>query len=165
MKFSLMLLAASLLLTASAFAQTHFPDKDGDFSAMLMIIPEHELAEFKKPPSEGPQLHPLDKVKRHEKFAIKLGFMGIAQGEDGISDVAFDVQMLGPDGTTIIEEKNLPALKGKVPNRFFVFNSQADIVVVFEDSDKAGTYKITAEIRDNVGKKRVPLTQLIELVD
>jgi hypothetical protein len=156
---------STLALANSAPSNQGFPSKDGIFSAMLLIIPEAELKEFDKPTTERLKFHKLSKVKRNEAFAIKIGFSGLAQDAEQKSDITFDFKVMRPDGTMIGEEKNLPALQGKVPNPYYLFDTHAEIVMVFDDTDKSGKYKIIAEIRDNIGKKRIPLETEIELVD
>jgi hypothetical protein len=144
-----------------------FPDRDGEFSAMLIVSDEKSLAEYDKPSSEGMQFHAVANAKRGDMLAIKIVFAGMELTDDLITDVTFDLKIIAPDGRPYDDTDltDMEALKGKVPMRFSIFDNRSFIKVRFEPQDPSGTYRIVAAIKDNVGRKRVPLTAEVKLTD
>lgn len=143
-----------------------FDAKDGPFSAALMILDDTSMEEFKKPSSEGLHLTARNKAKRGERINVVIGFMGMALDYDLNARVTFDFKMIGPDGKSVAEEtKDIPGLVGTIKNPMMVFHTQSEVSFEFDDSDKNGVYRVEAVIRDEVGKKTIPLTAQIELVD
>jgi hypothetical protein len=143
-----------------------FPHKDGPFSAMLMLLDDSQMSEFAKPSSQGLQLKAMGKAKRGDKVHLVIGFMGMALDYDLNANVEFDFKIIAPDGKPAGDPGlNIPALKEKITNPAMVFHNRSDVIIVFEDGDKAGIYKIEATIRDKVGGKSVALEETIELVD
>ncbi len=169
-RISLKSLFVVIFLTIPAFAAyaanyNPFPPKDGDLSAILMILDKESLKEFEKPSTEGLHLQALRQVTYGETFAIKIGFSGMLLDPDKMADVTFDFKIVGPDKKIMGEEsKDIPAFQGKTENRFMVHHSLSDVEVVFEPQDKAGTYEIFALLKDNIGKKSIPLKATIELI-
>lgn len=162
-------------IISSVQAQTQLPGpykpfshQDGDFSAELFVISKNDLKEFEKPSDQGVHLKMIGKAKRGEAIVIKVGFSGMDLDKDMMSDVTYDLKILNPKGKVMGEPlHNLEAIKTKVEreNRFYIFDSQAFIEIVFDATDEMGTYKFIAEIRDNIGKKRIPLETTIELAE
>ncbi len=142
-----------------------FPNKDGEFSAMLIVTDEGELKEYGKPSSEGIYFREKSKAKRGDVVAIKLVFAGMALSNDLQSDVTFDMKISDPTGKIYdgVDNKGLIALKRKVPVRFSVFDNSSFIKVRFEPKDKLGKYTIAANIHDNIGKREILLVKGIEL--
>lgn len=142
-----------------------FPDKDGEFSAMLAITEEQALAEFEKPSSQTPVLREKLKVQIGDVIVIKVLFAGIQLTDDLRGDVTFDMKIIEPDGT--VKEagmKDLEGFRGKVPTRFRVFNNLGFIKLKFDSSDRPGKVRVLAEVRDNVGSKKVQLEKQIEVM-
>lgn len=144
-----------------------FPAQHGDFSAMLLITDEKQLEEFKKPSSQGMHFNEMKTAKRGDIAAVKIVFAGMELSNDLQANVDFDLKVLAPDGSVYdkVDLKKLEALKKKVPVRFRVYDNSAFLKIRFEPKDMAGKYTIIAEIRDNVGKKHIPLTGEIELTE
>jgi hypothetical protein len=140
------------------------PDQDGEFSAMLVITDEAALAEYDKPSSEGMRFTLATKARVGDTIAIKLVFAGMQLTDDLNADVTFDIKAIEPDGTVKEVGANLEAFRGKVPTRFKIFDNRAFLKVKFDPGDRAGTYKFVAQIRDNVGGRKVDLAREIDLV-
>ena len=143
-----------------------FPNRDGDFSAMMVITDESALKEYEKPSSEGLHFQEASKAKRGDILAIKIVFAGMELTNELMSDVTFDLQVLDPEGKIYdkTDLKALEALKARIPKRFSVFDNRSFIKIRFEPKDKLGKYQFVATIHDNVGKKSIPLKKEVELV-
>ncbi len=142
-----------------------FPNKDGDFSAMMVLTDEKALSEYAKPSNEGLHFKEMTTAKHGDSVVIKIVFAGMELTNDLRADVTFDLKTLGPDGKIYdnTDLRNVEALKMKVPMRFRIFDNSTVEGIRFDPQDKLGKYKIIAEIRDNVGKKKLLLTKEIEL--
>jgi hypothetical protein len=144
-----------------------FPNKNGDFSAMLLIADEKTLSEFAKPSSEGIYYKEISKAKRGASLAIKIVFGGMELMDDLDADVTYDLKILDPNGNIYagVDLTAAEALKVRTPTRFGVFDNRSFIQIHFVQDDKLGTYKIIAALHDNVGKKTIPLVKEVELTE
>ena len=152
-------------MVASAKRVDSLPEKNGGFSAMLVLVDEQGLAEFSTPSDTALRLDPKTTARRGDTITIKILFAGIELTEDLKADVQYDVKILNPDGKIYDETdlSDLRGLAGKIPTRFKVFDNQDVVKIHFEPEDKPGTYKITAKIRDKIADKTIPLKTEIEL--
>jgi len=73
-----------------------FPNRDGPLTAMLLIIPEAELAEFDKPFDQAPRLSLLHSARVGETVALKILFTSPQRDADGMIDLTYDVKIIGP---------------------------------------------------------------------
>jgi hypothetical protein len=143
-----------------------FPNRDGDFSAMMVVINKNTLAEFDKPSSQGVKLQEVSKANRGDRMIIKILFSGMELTNELMSNVTFDLKILDPEGDIYGKSdlKELEALKKRIPKRFSVFDNLSFIEIGFGQQDKLGKYQFIATIRDNVGKKSISLKQEVNLV-
>lgn len=155
------------MLTKFEAQRVSFPDCAGDFCAMLALISEDNLKEFDKPSDQGMYLTQLDEVKPGDHVAIKITFAGMDLADDLSADVTYDLKVVAPDGTLYSgsDQKDLEALKRKLPLRFSIFDNQAFIMIRFEPKDVRGTYKVFALVKDNIGKRSIALSRDIKLTD
>lgn len=170
--FTAALLSAALAMPALAAEpapkhSTTFPDADGPFSAALVLVSEANLAEFKKPADQGPQLTLVRTAKPGDRIAAKVLFMGFAL-DDGFGNVTYDIRVLRPDGQVYgtkskADHKGLLAFKGATMNSTNIFNNAATLVLDFEATDPAGVYKIEVVVHDTVGNRHVPLKAEVKL--
>lgn len=143
-----------------------FSARDGMFSAVLLILDDKAMKEFEKPSTQGLHLTAMKTAKRGENVNLVIGFMGIELNNNLEADVTFDFKMIGPDGKQVGDDsKDIPAIKDKIDNPLMVFHSLSEVRFIFDETDKNGVYKVAAVVRDNVGKKTIPLEGSIELVD
>ncbi len=144
-----------------------FPDADGDFSAMLVIGDQSQTAEFDKPRGEAPRLTLVTRAKKNQKVFVKAVFSGQAVNDAQECRVVWDVAITDPNGKAWSgpDLKNLEALKSRVANRFDVFDARGFPTLWFEDGDVHGPYKIVAEIRDEIGGRKLTLTRIVEYVE
>lgn len=143
-----------------------FPDADGEFSAMLIIGDQSQAAEFAKPHGQAPKLSLIGRAKTDQKVFVKAVFTGPAVDGRQECRVVWDVTITDPTGKpwSGADLKNLEALKGRIANRFDVFDARGFPTLWFEASDAPGVYTIVAEIRDEIGGKKLTLTRTIEYV-
>jgi hypothetical protein len=143
-----------------------FPNKTGEFSAVLALLDEKAIALLAKPAEKDVQLKEVTRLKKGEEVAIKILFMGMELTPDLHADVTFDLKLLTPKGTLYKngDIKKILALNTRVPSRFRVFDSQSFPKIRFAPEDALGKYKIIAELHDNVSKKSIKLQRELELV-
>jgi glucose dehydrogenase len=158
---------AGTATTTQYTPQQGFPDHDGDFSAMLIIIPQQELAEFDKSGGGNRQLNRVSRAEVGAVLAIKLVFTGLAADANGNGEVTYDLQVLGPDAKVYADSdyKTLAAVRGPVGDGKSVFDNRTKVVMLqFEPHDAPGIYTIKAVAHDEVSERRVPLETQVELI-
>lgn len=144
-----------------------FPDANGPFSAMLVVIPQAELAQFGQ---EGDGSRQLDKVSRAEAgavLAIKLLFIGAMPDWNGNANVSYDLQVYAPNGAIYAgsDYRSLEALRTRVDDGEGVYDNRSKVVLMqFEDADAPGVYTLRATLHDNVAKRDIPLQTTVELL-
>ena len=144
-----------------------FPDHNGPFSAMLIVIPQSELDEFN---GENGGARHLDRVSRAEPgalLALKFVFVGIQSDWNHNSAVTYDLTVLAPDGSLYAgsDYKNLDALHGPVGSGQGVFDNRGKVVLMqFDDKDAPGVYTIKATLHDTIAHRDIPLQTTVELV-
>lgn len=143
------------------------PNKDGDFSADLLLMDAAGMAEFSKPTNEPLKITTKKKAKQGDIIGIKVVFSGIALDEDLEADVHYDLKILDPEGKIYSKSdmKDLKALNQKVPTRFRFFDNAEVVSIRFEPKDKLGKYEVLATVRDKIGKKSIKLKRSIELTN
>ena len=140
--------------------QSGFPNRNGTFSAMLVVIPASELTEFEKPAKEGLKLSQVTSAETGAELAVKLVFEGFGLNADQEADVTYDLLIKAPNGKTYghSDYRTLAGMKKKISAPEAVFDSGPEVVhLVFEDKDALGVYTLYATITDNVTKRSVPL--------
>lgn len=143
-----------------------FPDKAGDLSGMMVVIPQKEMAEFSTP---GGDRH-LDRVSRAEagaSLAIKLVFTGVKADANGVANLTYDLKITGPDGKLYSgsDYHSLPALIGQIAPGDGVYDNRDKVVLLqFEPGDPQGAYKIEAVLHDRIAKVDLPLQTSVVLV-
>ncbi|MBP2158965.1 MULTISPECIES: hypothetical protein [Asticcacaulis] len=153
--------------TTSYDAGAGFPDRNGPFSAILVVIPETELAEFNKPSTANRSLSRVARAEPGAKLAIKVLFTGPAGDLNSVGKVTMDLKILAPDGTIYANSdyKDLPVWLGSIGQGRGVFDNRDRVpVVTFEPKDKPGIYTIQATLRDRFSQRDIALKQTVELL-
>lgn len=153
--------------TTSYDAGAGFPDRNGPFSAMLVVIPETELAEFNKPSTANRSLSRVARAEPGAKLAIKVLFTGPAGDLNSVGKVTMDLKILAPDGTIYANSdyKELPVWLGNIGQGRGVFDNRDRVpIVTFEPKDKPGVYTIQATLRDRFSQRDIALQQTVELL-
>lgn len=144
-----------------------FPNRDGPLTAMLLIIPEAELAEFDKPFDQAPRLSLLHSARVGETVALKILFTSPQRDADGMIDLTYDVKIIGPDGMPYGDEyTGLEAIRHQVRPDGAVFdNVRAILKLSFEPGDARGVYRFVVVLHDNNGDRHIPMTIDLEFKD
>ena len=147
--------------------KTGFPDHNGNFSAMVIVIPQSQLAEFDKADGGTRQISRVNRAEPGAQLAIKLVFTGLSADSSGTGEVTYDLKVLTPDGQIYAasDYSHLAAVRGPVGDGRRVFDNRTKVVLMsFDPQDRPGIYTIKAVARDEVAKREVPLVTTIELV-
>ena len=147
--------------------KTGFPDHNGAFSAMVIVIPQPQLAEFDKADGGARQISRVSRAEVGAQLAIKLVFTGLTADSNGNGEVTYDLKVLTPDGQVYAgsDYSRLAAVRGPVGDGLRVFDNRTKVVLMsFEPQDKPGIYTIKAVARDEVSERDVPLVTTIELL-
>lgn len=147
--------------------KTGFPDHNGAFSAMLVVIPEAQLPEFNKTDGGNHHVTRVARAQAGAKMAVKLVFTGLARDVAGNGDVTYDLKVMGPDGLIYgaSDYSHLVAMRGPLGDTKHVFDNRTKVVLMsFDPQDKPGVYTIKAVARDEVAHLEVPLTTTVEFI-
>lgn len=147
--------------------KTGFPDHNGRFSAMVIVIPQSQLTEFDKADGGARQISRVARAEPGAQLAIKLVFTGLSGDSNGTGEVTYDLKVLTPDGQIYAasDYNHLAAVRGQVGDGRRVFDNRTKVVLMsFDPQDKPGIYTIKAVVRDEVAHLEVPLATTIELV-
>jgi len=145
----LTILAPPSAKDALASGAQPWPNQSGDFRAMLTLISEAELKEFDKPSDQSVDVHELDRA--------------VALTSDGSADVTYDFQIVPPGGSGELDDKGLAVLKGKVPDRWGIFDNRRAPLLQFDPDYPPGTYKVVVTVTDNVAHRTLSMSKEIEL--
>ena len=147
--------------------QAGFPDHNGAFSAMVVVVPQRELTEFDKPSGSTRQLDRVAKAEAGAVLAIKLVFIGMKPDYYNQANVSYDLQVIAPDGKIYGDSdyKGLDALHGQLGDEDGVFDNRNKVVLMqFEPQDMPGVYIIKAVLHDNNAKLDLPVQTHVELM-
>jgi len=153
--------------TTSYDSAAGFPDRNGPISAILIVIPETELAEFNKPSSANRSLSRVARAEPGAKLAVKVLFTGPAGDLNSVGKVTMDLKILAPDGSIYANSdyKDLPVWLGSIGQGRGVFDNRDRVpVVTFEPKDMPGVYTIKATLRDRFSQRDIALQQTVELL-
>lgn len=153
--------------TTSYDSGAGFPDRNGPFSAILIVIPETELAEFAKPATANRSLSRVARAEPGARLAIKVLFTGPAGDLNAVGKVTMDLKILAPDGNIYANSdyKDLPVWLGSIGQGRGVFDNRDRVpVVTFEPKDAPGVYVIKATLRDRFSQRDIALQQTVELL-
>lgn len=152
-----------------------FPVRNGMLNGMIVTTDE---SSFEKewenlPVMEGPLLKQVSSVPYPEKdkiIKILILFNGCELDKDLNGYVTYDMEIFDPRGTKMSDFHDIPALKRKIPSRFFSQKADQPIALLFtdegddDDDCPSGVYTIKAVLRDHIGKKDLKLTAMFELL-
>ena len=165
---SLLLIAASLLLTAPVSAQWidrdgwRLPDTDrmkshGDLGVQIVLTSsEAKFRDTWNKSTAPPRLETTDTVRRGGKISALIVFHGCAAGAAGTCNAVVRFALVAPDGTvTPAGEGPLwagPPVKGRM------LLANASMTVGFDNSDKVGQYKVLATVIDKEAGKQLQVS-------
>lgn len=140
---------------------------DGEFSARLLLA-DHKTATALMDGPIGPmlQLPPVTTIESGWQIGILIFFVGIELKDDLTSDVEYDLTVTGPNGKPVDNGivKGIKVTPVKRAGRYEVMHPEKFMALAFKDEYPAGAYGISITIRDNIGKKQIPLQKFVEFV-
>jgi hypothetical protein len=143
-----------------------FPNRNGDLSGMLIVIPAKEMAAFTDK-SDDRQLDRVSRAEAGANLAIKLVFTGVKPDPNGVANLTYDLKVTGPDGKLYARSDyhNLVAIIGQVGPEQAVYDNRAQVIQLqFDPGDAPGVYKIDAVLHDRIAKIDLPMTTSVELL-
>lgn len=145
-----------------------FPDHNGDFSGMLVVIPQGELSEFDHPADAGRHLDRVARAEPGAKLAVKLVYTGVKPDWNNNVNVTYDLQVVGPDGKIYgkSDYRGLVASQGRVAVNAGpgLYDNRQVVAIQFEPKDPIGLYRIKAVVHDKVSGLDLPLDAGVELL-
>ncbi|MDI7774726.1 hypothetical protein [Asticcacaulis sp. EMRT-3] len=164
----------AILLPDSAQATTTqydpgqgFPDRKGALSGMVIVIPQQEVAVFGKGDDADRQIDRVSRAEAGADLAIKLVFTGVKADDNGVANLTYDVEVLGPDGKIYgkSDYKGLLAMIGQAgPGDGAVYDNQRVVLMQFEPQDMPGTYTVKAVLHDRIARIDLPMQTTVELL-
>lgn len=141
------------------------PNHDGQFCAMMAVMIENDMQEFDKAPDEHLRIQSVSKAQRGDTVAVKFLFSGMQLTADLRAHVVYDLKITGPSGVLYEDTdlKNQEAVRRKLLTRFRFYNNDSTVMIRFEPDDELGRYEFTAELKDLIGNKRIPLKAELQL--
>jgi hypothetical protein len=154
-----------------------FPTQNGMLSGTIITTDDTSFEEqwANLPVMEGPFVKIVSSVPypdtpdKNKTIRILIVFNGYELDKDLNAYLTYDIEILAPQGDKIADFHDLPALKRKLPSRFFSQKADEPMVLAIEageNDDKAnpGTFIINATLKDHIAKKDLKLTAVLELL-
>jgi len=120
------------------------------FSAMMFFTEDFD---FPKTFAQGGDiaLNATTSVRVDTHFLLTVSFSGPGVTSEGNADVALEITITKPDGTTYFEAKNAPAWKGRYPySETSTQRAEAVVKLTIESKDPVGRYTAKGTIRHKV---------------
>jgi len=141
----------------------------GDFGTMLMVTNDAEglFAAWNKPAplDYDPMIFSVSAVRRGDVVMAFVVFSGCAEDQDGYCDSNVEYTAYFPDGT-IYGRHTGPLWVGYPdPGKDSVELSEGNLGLRIESDDPFGTYKITADIVDNISGAEFSLSTEVTVVE
>lgn len=148
-------LAASLVIAAAACGAPRSGDPEG-LSASLILSATGEFARRWNAAPVGipPEIPSIAKSVTGQPIYVGCIISGFAKDNRGFVNLRVDLEVIGPDGKTVLRQDGFAAYDRKPePGRGTVMaNSLGNLNI--ESSDPPGTYAIKATVTDLVSGKR-----------
>lgn len=156
-----------------------FSTQNGLLSAVIVITDDTSFEEqwANLPAMEGPIHRSISSIpypdtpEETKIIRIYLIFNGYELDKDLNAHLTYDMEILDPTGAKIVDFHDLPALKRKVPGRFFLQMADQPMALAFEadgsqanENNPTGTCIINATLQDHLSKKNLKLTTTFEVV-
>ncbi|MBO9827729.1 hypothetical protein J7373_05630 [Xanthomonas sp. A2111] len=173
----------ALALPTCAAAQWHDPQgralpdsaergHDKAFAAALQIADDADFATFAQEwgqteAAHAPNLRTIARVRRGQLVRVALLYSGCAPSPNngGACDAQMSLRMLGPDGSTTLQDPMRPLGTGGPPAAAGLLElAPLSVQLRFEDSDPLGTYTVQVTVNDPSQDAWVRLQTQVELV-
>lgn len=171
-------LLALLLISDAACAEVGWKDQDGKpvpdtesqksiagFGGLLVVTPDEDWEKkWNTPPEVGPQFSSASFVERGGKLFILTMFTNPQVDDSGAADVALDIDVKRPDGSSAMHTEGAVCFQGELlgpPHNVYLCGPVVGFVG--EPSDPAGTWSVQITLTDKIRKVRIPLATHFEL--
>jgi hypothetical protein len=135
------------------------------FSAMMFFT---EDLDFPKNFAQGGDitLDATTSVRVDTPFLLTVSFSGPGVTSEGNADVALDITITKPDGTTYFEAKDAPAWKGRYPySETSTQLAEAVVKLTIKSKDPVGRYTAKGTIRDKVKGIDLPIEKTFDVTE
>lgn len=154
------------ILAEARAAHRPFPTADGDFSARLLLSDEAPAGTAADPPgaTDAPE---ATTSGRNRIRVVTVQFTGQELSETLESRVTWDLRVTDPRGRpwADADRRTLDGLIGRTTARFRAYPAKEVRALRFTDRDEPGLYRLTAEVRDEIGGRRVTLEATVAHVE
>ena len=154
------------------------PSKNETLNGMIVTTDNMSFEEQWEnlPAMEGPGIKLVSSIpypdtpEKNTTIRIFIVFSGYELDKDLNAYLTYDMEISDPQGAKIADFHDLPALKKKVPSRFFSQKTGQPVVIAIEadennnDPTPPGTFIIHATLKDHIAKKDLKLTATLELL-
>lgn len=141
----------------------------GDFAAMLRVTddPQGLFSSWEAVESSehGPSYSEVSSVRRGDVVMALIVFTGCAEGADGNCDCSVKYTAYFPDGSVYGQHSGPMWVGHPDPGTGFLQLSEGNLGLRFESDDPFGTYRITADVTDNISGQRISLSTQVTVTD
>lgn len=142
-----------------AMPETDAMKSSGGFAASLLVTSDADWqAKWETPPETTPGFTQADEVHPGGELFL-LTFLSNPQlDENRVPKVHCDLRMLRPDGTTSIDERDVPCFTAALPGPpTLLYMTNLHLKFVAEASDPKGTWTAQVVVRDLLRNVSLPL--------
>jgi hypothetical protein len=171
-KLALLLSALSAFAAATDPEKTIWKDEKGNpapntesrsskngFGGWLVVTPDADWKQkWETSPDTVPKFATSNTVQRGNRLTILIFFSNPQMDEENNVDITCDIDVIRPDGTSSIHEKDLVCFRGKIGgNPSNVRLSAPTLQFIGESKDPAGEWIVKVMLKDNRRNVALPL--------
>lgn len=138
---------------------TEFRSAKDNFGGWLFITPDTDWKQkWETSPETVPNFRVSDKVHQGEKLFILIFFSNPKTDKQNIVDVTCDIDLVRPDGTSSIHQKDIACLRGKIGDSPYNVRLSAPVLqFTGEPKDPNGKWIVRVVLKDNQRGTALPL--------
>ncbi len=131
-------------------------NSQGDLHITVFITDSPKFIKewIETPPSHAPTIKRIKEAKYNQMVHAGFAITGFTKGTDSKVDFVVAVQVLAPDGSVLLQENKWAVHTKEVKINKGVIIADPILDMVFEPTDPAGNYRISAVVTDNISGKR-----------
>ncbi len=155
----------TIALFNGAVLKHSFPNRDGEFSALMKIASRESWEMIDNVRNFAPYTREMEKAKRGDVVSIMFFLSGLSLSQDLFEHVSVDLEVLNKDGGVIdgYSHKDVVVLKERVFRRFGSIEPSAVVSFRFPATGMSGKHRLVAVINDHIGKKKITLNKEVEV--
>ena len=158
-----------LAALASAAPQALPPNADAiraEFGGKIIVTPDADGREkWNSPADTVPKISTTDVVRAGQTVYILTFVVNPGVDDNGAAHVICHVTAKRPDGTTSIDQADIPCLGKLALDPQHVFLTSAAIGFTAEPNDLRGEWSIAVDVTDRVQNKTLPLRRTFTVTD